>query len=100
MGNGFKHFKLITRHRHQVIRNAFHLGIFFRALKHDLSKYSHFEFSKSKKYYKGSSSPVFEDRKAHDGYSEIAIHHTRRNKHHFEYYVDYFRGYILIKPMP
>lgn len=100
MSNCIKHFILITKHRHQVIRNCFHLGIFFRSLKHDLSKYSFYEFFRSKKYYKGTSSPVFEERKYHDGYSEIAIHHTRKNKHHFEYYMDYYRGYILVKPMP
>lgn len=100
MNKTIKHFILITKHRHQVIRNAFHLGIFFHTLKHDLSKYSFFEFFKSKRYYKGSSSPVFEDRKYHDGYSEIAVHHTSKNKHHFEYYVDIFRGNALIKPMP
>ena len=35
-----------------------------------------------------------------DGYSEIAIHHTRRNKHHFEYYVDYFRQLTLYGTLP
>lgn len=100
MGNGFKHFRLITKHRHQVIRNGFHLGIFFHCLKHDLSKYSHYEFSRSKIHYKGISSPVFEERKFNDGYSEIAVHHTSINKHHFEYYIDFFRGYALIKPIP
>jgi hypothetical protein len=39
MSHPFKHFVTITKHRHQVIRNAAHMGIFFHALRHDLSNY-------------------------------------------------------------
>lgn len=96
----FKHFILITKHRHQVIKNAFHMGIFFHSLKHDLSKYQPKEFILSAKNYQGDSSPVFMTRRLNDGYSEVAIHHTRKNRHHFEYWIDFFHGYALLKPMP
>ena len=98
--SAFKHFILITKHRHQVIRNASHLGIFFQSLFHDLSKYSHLEFSESAKRYQGTSSPVYEQRKDSNNYSTIAVHHTNRNKHHWEYYVDFFKGKIILKNMP
>ncbi len=100
MGNYLKHFILITKHRHQVIRNAFHMGIFFHSLKHDLSKYSFKEFKDSAKNYQGNMSPIFMTRKNNDGYSFVAVHHTKKNKHHFEYWIDFFKGYALLIPMP
>lgn len=96
----FKHFILITKHRHQVIRNAAKLGIFFQSLKHDLSKYSYLEFKESYKRFKGTSSPVYEQRKENNNYSTIAVHHTNKNKHHWEYYVDFFKGRIILKNIP
>jgi hypothetical protein len=96
----FKHLVTITKHRHQVIRNAYHMGIFWHALKHDLSKLSYVEFHNSAKYYVGSSSPVYAQRMANHYYSSICQHHTRRNPHHWEYWTDFFAGRIVIKTMP
>ena len=100
MSHPIKHFRLITSHRHRVIRNAFHMGIFFHALKHDLSKYSPKEFNTSAKYYEGSHSPVFEERKNNNYFSSVCQHHTKRNPHHWEYWTDFFCGRILMKTMP
>lgn len=100
MSNFFKHLKLITKHRHQVIKNGFHMGIFFQTLKHDLSKYQPSEFNPSYHNYQGNMSPVLKAREKEHGYSSIAIHHTNKNKHHYEYWVDFYRGYLLVKPMP
>ena len=83
MAHPFKHLKLIIKHRHRVIANASHMGIFFHALRHDLSKFSHIEFHTSSKYYIGDHSPVYEERLANDYFSTICQHHTRRNKHHW-----------------
>ncbi len=100
MSHPFKHFKLITSHRNLVAKNAFHMGIFWHALKHDLSKYTPIEFNISAKYYAGNHSPVFEER-IHNGYfSRVCQHHTRRNPHHWEYWTDFFCGRILMKTMP
>lgn len=96
----WKHFKTIFKHRWQVIRNATHVGLFFHCLRHDLSKYSPTEFLTSAKYYQGTSSPVFKERELNNQFSEIALHHLRRNKHHWEYWVDFYRGQIVIKTMP
>lgn len=100
MSHPLKHFKIIMKHRHGVIKNGFHLGIFFHTLRHDLSKFSFYEFSRSSKYFLGNRSPTNKEREAHDGFSDIAVHHTHRNKHHFEYWCDFYRGYIIVKPMP
>lgn len=96
----FGHLRVILTHRHQVIRNAFHCGIFFHALKHDLSKFSPKEFFPSVKYFAGDHSPVYEQRMANDLFSSICQHHTRRNPHHWEYWTDFFKGAIIVKAMP
>lgn len=100
MSHPFKHLKVILTHRHQVIKNGFHLGIFFLTLRHDLSKFSYQEFSLSSKYYLGNSSPTNLERKSHGGFSEVANHHVHKNKHHFQYWVDFYRGYLIVRPMP
>ena len=100
MSNTFRHLRTIFKHRHQVIRNGFHMGIFWQCLRHDLSKYGPLEFGESKKHYRGIGSPVVGDRAAHDYYSKIAIHHTGKNKHHWEYWVDFFQGRLILAPMP
>jgi len=96
----FKHLHTINKHRFHVFLNCTKCGFFFQGLIHDLSKYSFKEFIPSCKYYQGYASPVFEER-FHDGlYSKIAIHHTNRNRHHFEYWVDEFMGDIILIKMP
>lgn len=63
-------------------------GIPFRALVHDLSKYSLLEFLEGVKYYNGNFSPISTCKKA-NGYSKAWLHHKERNKHHFEYWYDF-----------
>ncbi len=100
MSHPFKHYILISKHRHRVIRNAYHLGIFFHSLKHDVTKYSPIEFTTSSKYYEGHHSPVFEERLSNNYFSKVCQHHTKRNAHHWEYWTDFFSGRILAKRMP
>ena len=84
----WKHFSTITRHRHVVIRHCFKAGIFWQGLFHDLSKYSPTEFIPGIKYYMGDKSPNEKEREL-NGFSRAWLHHQGRNKHHFEYWVDY-----------
>jgi hypothetical protein len=55
---------------------------------HDLSKYSPAEFWVGVKYYQGTRSPNNAEREAR-GYSSAWLHHKGRNKHHYEYWIDY-----------
>lgn len=96
----FKHLRTILRHRHGVIRNAMAMGIFFHALRHDLSKFSPKEFLPSARYYAGNHSPVYEERLRNDYFSYACQHHTKRNPHHWEYWTDFFRGRVLARRMP
>jgi hypothetical protein len=100
MQHPFKHLKVVTKHRLLVFLNGCHLGIGFHCLFHDLSKFSKTEFGTSCKYYLGYASPVYNERIHNGYYSTICKHHTARNKHHWEYYVDFFKGNMVIKTMP
>ena len=98
MGKALNHFKTITRHRHQVIRNCFRAGIPWQGLRHDLSKYSWTEFSEGARYWQGTRSPNDREREV-KGYSESWMHHKGRNRHHFEYWTDYSPIDRKIKPV-
>lgn len=70
---------------------------------HDLSKYMPSEFLVGAKYFQGNRSPNNAEREA-IGYSSAWLHHKGRNKHHFEYWIDYsvleIKGGMTPAPMP
>ncbi len=83
------HFITITRHRHKVRQNCFSMGLYRQGLTHDLSKYSPTEFLVGARYYQGTRSPNARERELF-GYSSAWLHHKGRNKHHFEYWIDFY----------
>ncbi len=95
-----KHFHTVNKHRWLVFIHCIKCGIPWRGFVHDLSKYSPVEFITSSKNYSGVRSPIANERKNSDGYAYSFIHHTRRNKHHYEYWVDVTLGDIILIPMP
>ncbi len=94
-----KHFITITKHRHKVMRYCFKVGLYKQGLIHDLSKYSFVEFFNGAKYYKGTGSPISEERKKL-GFSRAWLHHKGRNKHHPEYWLDLDLNDKIYKPVP
>ena len=82
------HFRTITEHRHLVCLYCLRLGLIWQGLTHDLSKYSPEEFWRGAKYYQGFRSPNDAER-MENGVSQAWLHHKGRNRHHFEYWVDY-----------
>ncbi|MDE6031823.1 MAG: catalase, partial [Oscillospiraceae bacterium] len=98
MKNFIGHFRTITRHRHKVIAHCAKAGIFWQGLLHDLSKYSPTEFWQGVKYYQGTRSPNEGEREAY-GYSLAWMHHKGRNKHHFEYWTDYYPPTKTVQPV-
>ena len=82
------HLKTVNEHRRLVRQGCFRLGLYFQGLIHDLSKYSPSEFLVGAKYYQGYRSPNNAEREA-KGYSAAWLHHKGRNKHHYEYWIDY-----------
>lgn len=83
-----EHFRTITEHRRLVRRGCFSVGLYLQGLTHDLSKYSPAEFLVGAKYYQGYRSPNNAERED-IGYSSAWLHHKGRNKHHYEYWIDY-----------
>lgn len=85
------HFCTITYHKFLVMKYCFRLGLYRQGLAHDLSKYMPSEFIPGCKYYMGTRSPNDAQRRE-EGYSSAWLHHKGRNKHHFEYWMDYNIG--------
>lgn len=83
-----EHFQTITYHRRLVRQGCFRVGLYWQGLTHDLSKYSPTEFLVGAKYFQGDRSPNNAE-KEEKGYSSSWLHHKGRNKHHFEYWIDY-----------
>lgn len=70
------------------MKNCFQVGLYKQGILHDMSKYSPTEFWVGAKYYQGTRSPNNAERET-NGYSSAWLHHKGRNKHHYEYWIDY-----------
>ena len=85
----FKHLKIINKHKYHVTKLCFRCGLYKQGVLHDLSKYSFIELRTGAKYYDdGTRSPNGIERKL-TGCSKAWLHHKGRNKHHWEYWVDF-----------
>ena len=98
-----EHLRTINHHKKLVMKNCFRVGLYKQGLLHDLSKYTPTEFLVGCKYYQGTRSPNNAEREA-TGYSRAWLHHKGRNKHHYEYWIDYsvkdIQGGMAPAPMP
>ena len=83
-----QHLLTISKHKAYVAEECFRVGLYRQGLTHDLSKYSPSEFFVGARYYQGDRSPNNAERED-KGYSSAWLHHKGRNKHHYEYWVDY-----------
>jgi len=95
------HLKTVTHHRWLVMVGCFRMGLIWRGLTHDLSKFSPTEFFVGVRYYQGNRSPNGVERRE-KGYSKAWMHHKGRNRHHYEYWTDFnpvTRTYTAV-PMP
>lgn len=70
------------------MKGCFKVGLYRQGLLHDLSKYSLSEFLVGCRYYQGTRSPNNAERED-IGYSRAWLHHKGRNRHHYEYWIDY-----------
>ena len=92
MGKAWDHFKTVAHHRKLVRQGCFKIGLYKQGILHDLSKFSPTEFSVGAKYWQGDRSPNNAERED-IGYSSAWLHHKGRNKHHYEYWIDYNSHY-------
>lgn len=84
----WKHFNTVMNHKWLVMKGCFKVGLYWQGLMHDMSKFSPVEFWVGCKYFQGTRSPNNAEREE-KGYSLSWLHHKGRNKHHFEYWIDY-----------
>ena len=100
MGNRWRHFITISKHKAVVFSECRKCGLFWRGLVHDMSKFSPAEFVSSARYFQGNHSPI-EAEKAEIGYSKAWMHHKGHNPHHWEYWIDYDeKGQIIANKIP
>ena len=103
MNKAWNHFKTVSYHKLLVMQGCFQVGLYKQGLLHDLSKYSPAEFIVGAKYWQGNRSPNNAERED-IGYSSAWLHHKGRNKHHYEYWMDYsthdIKGGMAPAPMP
>ena len=103
--HAWKHLKTITYHKYLVMKGCFAVGLYRQGLLHDLSKYLPAEFIVGARYFQGNRSPNNAEREA-VGYSSAWLHHKGRNRHHYEYWIDYcadeggIRSGMKPAPMP
>ena len=99
----YQHFKTITYHKWLVMKGCFSIGLYKQGICHDLSKYSPTEFFVGARFFQGDRSPNNAEREV-KGYSASWLHHKGRNKHHYEYWIDYsvkdIKGGMVPAPMP
>ena len=102
MSKFWNHVKTVIRHKYLVMQGCFRVGLYWQGLVHDLSKFGPSEFPIGVRYWQGSRSPNDAERED-KGYSSAWLHHKGRNKHHYEYWIDYSRkvpGGMAPVPMP
>lgn len=86
MNNKKKHLSTIRKHRKEVRKVCFKMGIPLQGILHDLSKYSKEEMEIAK-WYVGTKSPHAVCREKL-GYSPCWPYHYHKNKHHWQYWLD------------
>ena len=86
--NAGRHFGTILQHKILVGQMCFRVGLYAQGILHDMSKFSPTEFTVGLNYYQGYRSPNNAERES-KGYSEAWLHHKGRNRHHYEYWIDY-----------
>ena len=87
-----KYLKTILIHKWYVLVECYKEGIVWQGITHDMSKFSPSEFIASAKYYNGCNNYV--------EYQHAWLHHKGRNKHHWEYWVDFTRKGQVPAKMP
>lgn len=95
-----EHLRTISTHKFLVMSYCFRMGLIRQGLLHDLSKYSPVEFLEGAKFWQGDESPNNAARRQ-NGVSLAWLHHKGRNKHHLEYWTDFYRDCpLMIRGVP
>lgn len=83
------HTKTVLQHKLIVFKYCNKVGLYKQGLVHDLSKFNPKEFIPSVLFFQdGKRSPNNAEREKL-GMTKAWLHHKGRNRHHFEYWIDY-----------
>lgn len=79
----WNYFKYVLEHKKNVFIECWKAGLYLHAFTHDLSKFHPIEFISYAKRFYGN-----EEEKQHGGFELGWLHHQRKNKHHWDYWVN------------
>lgn len=99
LGNIYKQLKMVVKHKAYVGGALIKTGHPLQAVLHDLTKFTPIELFEGIKYYQGGSSPIAECKKD-IGYSNAWHNHKGKNRHHYEYWVDFREANMVPIKMP
>lgn len=103
-----KYLKYVVRHKYYVSVECFKHGLYWRGLKHDLSKFLPSEFIPYAKFFYGSKTPrrdktgYYKPTDTGDADFDFAwLKHQKRNDHHWQWWIlPEDNGGVKILPMP
>ena len=92
-----KHAKVVLLHKYYVMKECFKAGLYWQGIVHDMSKFGVAEFCASARYFQGAS---VDSEKKKVEYSHSWLHHKSHNKHHWQYWMDFDKGCLVLERMP
>ena len=93
----WNYLKYVLEHKKNVFLECWSDGLYIHAFTHDMSKFSPCEFFSYANYFYGEHGKLFnggfvwefkEHEKAENEFNYGWLHHQRKNKHHWDYWVD------------
>jgi len=100
--NNIKYMKYIFKHKYHVAKECFKLGMYWRGLTHDLSKFLPFEWNAYKNFFYGEYRAYSEfgagikyefdcwsisKEGVKESFDYAWLNHIHKNKHHWQYWV-------------
>jgi len=91
-----KYFNYVLRHKYYVMLECFKVGLYWRGIMHDMSKFRLSEFIPYAKYFYGDGNNIKKGRKngsyragesMDEKFNKAWLLHQKRNKHHWQYWV-------------
>lgn len=94
----FKYLKYLLKHKYYVGRECFKIGLYYRGIIHDFSKFFPTEFIPYAKHFHGPTSYKDSAKRDKTGYYKPTntgdpdfdlawLYHKNRNRHHWQYWV-------------
>ena len=97
--NAIEYIRLLLRHKWVVFKLCCKVGIPWRGIIHDLSKFGPTEFFERVRIHEEDKISEFTVCKKQKEYLRSRLHHISKNKHHMEYWID-FRTEQFAIPVP